>query len=362
MTRIPSNDEIYIGRFWSPIEGDQIECELCPRACKLSEGQRAFCFVRQNQGGEMVLTTYGRSSGFCIDPIEKKPLNHFYPGSSVLSFGTAGCNLGCKFCQNWSISKAREWERLSERALPGDIAAAAERHACKSVAFTYNDPVIFAEYAIDVAAACRERGIRTVAVTAGYLTEQARPEFFAAMDAVNVDLKAFRESFYHTLTFSHLEPVLDSLRYLRNETDIWFEVTTLLIPGHNDDDESLHRQCEWFVRQLGPEVPLHFSAFHPDYRMRDVEATPPATLQRARTLAKSHGIRHVYTGNVHDLASQSSYCAACDALLIERDWYALGTYRLTPEGSCPDCGQALAGRFDAAKGAWGAKRLPVVLS
>ena len=355
------SDQAHVGRYWKPIEGERILCELCPRACKLSDGQRAFCFVRQNVGGEMVLTTYGRSSGFCIDPIEKKPLNHFYPGTSVLSFGTAGCNLGCKFCQNWSISKAREWDRVADRAGPEAIAEAAVRGGCKSVAFTYNDPVIFAEYAIDVASACRERGIATVAVTAGYITDQARPEFFAAMDAVNVDLKAFTELFYHKLTYSHIQPVLDTLVYLRHETDVWFEVTTLLIPGKNDSPEEIARECDWFVTNLGPEVPLHFSAFHPDFKMSDIEATPSATLSRARQQALSAGIKHVYTGNVHDVDGQSTYCAQCNELLIERDWYTLGSYRIDPD-TCPSCGHRLAGRFGVTKGSWGSRRLPVTIA
>ena len=263
------------GRYWTTLDDGRVHCQLCPRECKLAEGQRAFCFVRQNVEGKMVLTTYGRSSGFCIDPIEKKPLNHFYPGSSVLSFGTAGCNLGCKFCQNWSISKARQWDRVADIALPDAIAAAAEQYQCTSVAFTYNDPVIFAEYAIDVARSCRDVGIKTVAVTAGYITDVARPEFFAAMDAVNVDLKGFTESFYWKTTSGRLQPVLDTLRYLRHETDVWLEVTTLIIPGHNDAVDDISRQCDWFLSTLGDQVPLHFSAFHPDFRMRDVPATPP---------------------------------------------------------------------------------------
>lgn len=357
-----SSDTPYIGRYWSPTEDGRILCQLCPRHCRLAEGQRAFCYVRQNVGGQMVLTTYGRSSGFCIDPIEKKPLNHFYPGTSVLSFGTAGCNLGCKFCQNWGISKAREWDRLAERAGPEAIAEAALRHGCKSVAFTYNDPVIFAEYAIDVAAACRDRGIRTVAVTAGYITAEARPAFFAAMDAVNVDLKAFHDDFYRKVTLSRLQPVLDTLRYLREETDVWLEVTTLLIPGHNDGADEIDRECEWFARTLGPEVPLHFSAFHPDFRMLDVPATPPETLQRARAQALGHGIRHVYTGNVDDAEGQSTYCAKCAALLIERRWYTLGSYRITAQGTCGACGHPVAGRFDVRPGRWGTRRLPIAVS
>jgi len=352
--------EHYIGRYWTPAADGKILCELCPRECRVGEGQRAFCFVRQNVAGEMVLTTYGRSSGFCVDPIEKKPLNHFYPGTSVLSFGTAGCNLGCRFCQNWDISKAKEFDRLADVATPEAIAEAAERSQCTSVAFTYNDPVIFAEYAIDTARECRSRGIKTVAVTAGYIHDKARSEFFAAIDAANVDLKAFTQEFYHKLTYAHIEPVKRTLRYLRNETDVWFEVTTLLIPGKNDSVEEIDRLCDWFVGELGEEVPLHFTAFHPDFKMPDIPRTPAATLQRARKQAIAHGIKHVYTGNVHDADSQSTYCANCGCLLIERDWYTLGDYRIR-DGACSQCGHGVAGRFADDKGDWGARRLRVVI-
>jgi pyruvate formate lyase activating enzyme len=334
---------------------------LCPRACRVRDGQRAFCFVRQNVGGEIVLTTYGRSSGFCIDPIEKKPLNHFYPGSSVLSFGTAGCNLGCKFCQNWSISKAREFDRLADLAGPSEIADAAVRAGADSVAFTYNDPVIFYEYALDVAAACRERGVKTVAVTAGYITDVARPSFFAAMDAANVDLKAFTERFYREVTSGHLQPVLDTLLHLR-ETDVWFEITTLLIPGQNDSDAELAAECEWLAANLGAEVPLHFTAFHPDFKMTDIERTPAATLRRARQHALDAGLAHVYTGNVHDVDGGSTYCAGCGGLLIERDWYQLGRFRLDPSSNrCPDCDHLLAGRFAGPPKDWGPRRLRVLI-
>jgi pyruvate formate lyase activating enzyme len=346
------------GRWWTMLPDGRIECRLCPRLCKLNEGQRGFCFVRQRLRDRMVLTTYGRSSGFCVDPIEKKPLNHFLPGTSVLSFGTAGCNLGCRFCQNWDISKAREWDKLADAASPKQIALAAERLGCRSVAFTYNDPVIFAEYAIDVADACRERGIKPVAVTAGYITDDARPEFYQHMDAANVDLKGFTDAFYHRLCFAQLRPVLDTLKYLRHETNAWFEVTTLLIPGENDSDVELHHAAEWFMENLGPDVPWHFTAFHPDFKMLDKPRTPPATLTRAREIARSKGLHYVYTGNVHDREGGSTWCPGCGELLIERDWYELGKWKLE-DGRCRSCGYEIAGVFEEQCGDWGARRVPV---
>jgi len=351
----------YPGRWWTRLEDGRIECRLCPRFCRLNEGQRGFCFVRQRSGDRIVLTTYGRSSGFCVDPIEKKPLNHFLPGTSVLSFGTAGCNLGCRFCQNWDISKAREWDKLADVASPEQIALAAQRLGCRSVAFTYNDPVIFAEYAIDVAQACRERGIKAVAVTAGYITDEARPEFYRHMDAANVDLKAFTDAFYHRLCFAQLGPVLDTLKYLRCETNVWFEVTTLLIPGENDSDAELHRATEWFAENLGPDVPWHFTAFHPDFKMLDKPHTPTATLARARQIAHSKGLHYVYTGNIHDIKGGSTWCPVCGELLIERDWYELGEWNLE-DGKCRSCGHAIPGRFEVRPGKWGARRLPVKLA
>ncbi len=347
------------GRYWQRLPDGRVQCDVCPRECKLNDGQRGLCFVRANDGGKMVLTTYGRSSGFCVDPIEKKPLNHFLPGTPILSFGTAGCNLTCKFCQNWDISKAREIDRLNDAADPDMIARAAVQLGCRSVAFTYNDPVIFLEYAVDVAKACHARGLKTVAVTAGYINPEARAEFYAHMDAANVDMKAFTEDFYHRLCGAHLEAVKDTLVYLRHETDVWFEVTTLLIPGENDSPEEIDAQSRWMMEALGPDVPLHFSAFHPDWKMRDKDNTPPATLTRARDIAVKNGLRYVYTGNVHDPAGGSTYCSGCGALLIGRDWYELSTWALTPEGHCRECGTPLPGRFEASPGTWGRKRQPV---
>jgi pyruvate formate lyase activating enzyme len=348
-------------RYWSRLDDGRLLCELCPRACRLRPGQRGLCFVRAATEDGVVLTGYGRASGFCIDPIEKKPLAHFLPGSAVLSFGTAGCNLACNFCQNWDISKSRELDRLMDSAGPQDIAQAALRSGARSVAFTYNDPVIFLEYAVDVARACRAQGLRTVAVTAGYVHPEPRREFFAHMDAANVDLKAFTERFYREHTKSALQPVLDTLVYLARETDVWVEITTLLIPGENDSDDELDALTRWVRAELGADVPLHFSAFHPDYRMRDKPDTPPATLARAREIGLRNGLRHVYVGNVHDPARQSTYCPTCGERVIERDWYQLGRWRLTDAGECRACGTRLAGVFDGPPGTWGRRRLPIRL-
>ncbi len=350
------------GKYWHALDDGRIQCDLCPRDCKLQEGQRGACFVRMREDNQIVLTTYGRSSGFCIDPIEKKPLNHFYPGSSVLSFGTAGCNLACKFCQNWDISKSRDMDRLMDQASPETIALAAQQQGCQSVAFTYNDPVIFAEYAMDTADACHARGISTVAVTAGYIHDAARREFFGKMDAANVDLKAFSEDFYFKLTGSQLQPVLDTLIYLKHETDVWFEITTLLIPGKNDSDEELEAMCSWIMRQLGPDVPLHFSGFHPDYKLAELPPTPSATLVRARDIALRAGLHYVYTGNVHHLEGDTTFCPGCHAPLIVRDWYVINDYRLTADGRCSHCNTSIAGRFDARPGHFGRQRIPIAIS
>jgi len=349
-------------RYWHRLDDGRTQCDVCPRYCKLHEGQRGLCFVRANHGGEIVLTTWGRSSGYCVDPIEKKPLNHFLPGTPVLSFGTAGCNLACKFCQNWDISKSREMDTLMDRADPETIARAAQRLGCRSVAYTYNDPTIFMEYAIDVARACREHGIRSVAVTAGYMCDEPRREFYRHMDAANVDLKGFTEDFYWKVTGAHLKPVLDTLVYLKHETNVWFEITTLLIPGLNDSNEELDAMTRWGMANLGPDVPWHFTAFHPDWKMTDNRPTPPATLARARRIAMDNGMRYVYTGNVHDEDGGSTYCHGCGTKLIGRDWYVLTAWNLDESGKCRQCGTPLAGVFEAAPGNWGARRQPVRLA
>jgi pyruvate formate lyase activating enzyme len=349
-------------RYWHQTGDGRVQCDVCPRACRLHEGQRGFCFVRKRQQDAIVLTTYGRSSGYCVDPVEKKPLNHFLPGSAVLSFGTAGCNLGCRFCQNWDISKSRETDTLADQATPAAIARTAARLGCRSVAFTYNDPVIFLEYAIDVADACHQAGLKAVAVTAGYMCAEPRREFFRHIDAANVDLKGFTGDFYRRICLSGVDPVLETLLYLRHETGVWLEITNLLIPGLNDSDAEIDAMTRWVAGQLGPDVPVHFTAFHPDFKMRDRPPTPPETLTRARRIATGNGLRYAYTGNVHDPAGQSTRCHQCGALVIERDWYRLGAWRLAGDGRCVNCETPLAGVFDGPPGTWGPRRLPVKIT
>ena len=346
-------------RYWHTIDEDRVQCDVCPRLCRLHEGQRGLCFVRMNHGGRLLLDTYGRSSGFCIDPIEKKPLNHFLPGSAVLSFGTAGCNLTCRFCQNWDISKSRETDTLCDEASPDAIAETALRHGCSSVAYTYNDPVVFLEYAVDVAAACRQRDIRNVAVTAGYISTDAREEFFSSMDAANVDLKAFTQDFYHDVCGGDLETVLDTLLYIRQHTSVWLELTNLVIPGLNDTDDEIDRMTRWIARMLGADTPLHFTAFHPDHRMRDRSATPVITLRRARDIGRKNGLRHVYTGNVGDTDGSRTLCHGCGNPIITREGYDITDWALDSSAACRVCGTLCAGVFTATPGRWGSRRQPL---
>jgi pyruvate formate lyase activating enzyme len=347
-------------KYWHRLDDGRIQCDLCPRYCRLHEGQRGFCFVRACEDDAIVLKTYGRSSGFCVDPIEKKPLNHFLPGTPVLSFGTAGCNLGCKFCQNWDISKSREIDTLADEASPELIARAAHTLDCASVAFTYNDPVIFHEYAVDVAHACRAAGVRTVAVTAGLVCPEPREEFYRVMDAANIDLKAFRDDFYRKVCAGELQPVLDTLVYVKHETETWLEITNLLIPGHNDTTEELDAMTKWIVAELGPDVPVHFSAFHPDWRMMDTPATPLRTLQRARRIAMDNGVRYAYTGNVFNPEGDTTCCHECGKVIIGRSGYSLTAWSVV-RGRCAYCGTPCAGVFEKDHGRWGSRRLPVRL-
>ena len=338
--------------------GERLICDLYPRHCALCPGERGFCFVRENRDGRIVSTTYGRSTGFCVDPIEKKPLHQFYPGTPVLSFGTAGCNLGCTFCQNWTTSRSRDVEAACEQAAPKAIAAAAKRLGCRSVAFTYNDPIIWAEYAIDTARACRDVGIKTVAVTSGYITADARADFFQPIDAANVDLKGFTDRFYREYCAGRLQPVLDTLRWLVRETETWVEITNLIIPGANDSPDELREMCRWIAAELRPDVPLHFSAFHPTFELTDRDATPPATLRTAHDIAREAGLHYVYIGNVHDPERQQTYCPGCGRAVIRREGYTIEGFDLR-DGCCVHCGVMIAGRFAAAAGTWGNRRMPI---
>jgi len=344
-------------RFWEAENDGRLRCTLCPRLCTLRDGQRGMCFVRMRQGDRMVLDTYGRSTGFCIDPIEKKPLNHFLPGTPVLSFGTAGCNLACKFCQNHEISKSREVDSLAHEAAPEKIAEVARAEGCAAVAFTYNDPVIFHEYALDTAAACREAGVKSVAVTAGYICDKPRAEFFGAMDAANIDLKGFTERFYRKLTGAEIAPALETIAYAVQETDCWVELTTLLIPGENDSAAELEALSTWVMETCGPNVPVHFTAFHPNHRMLSHDRTPLETLLRARDVARQAGLGHVYIGNAHHRDAQSSYCSGCGDRVIGRDWHALSEWKLDDFGGCVTCGSRFPGVIDGPPGRWGRKRL-----
>ena len=353
---VPAN---YPGRYWHLLQDGRIQCDLCPRYCRLRDGQRGLCFVRWRRGGEILLTTYGRSSGFCIDPVEKKPLYHFLPGTPVLSFGTVGCNLACKFCQNWDISKAKESDRLQETASPESIAQAAAENGCNSVAFTYNDPVIFLEYAVDTARACNETGIRTIAVSAGYICAEPREEFFRHMDAANIDLKSFNKAFYRKLCGGRLEPVLETLEFLARETSVWLEITNLVIPGENDSDTDIDRMTQWIADRLGVDVPLHFSAYHPAWKMTGPSTTPLSTLRRARRIAQQNGLRHVYTGNVYDPGGASTNCPSCSGVVVSRNGYRLEEWNLFVTGGeahCQHCGEAVAGEFAHRPGAWRSRR------
>jgi pyruvate formate lyase activating enzyme len=332
-------------RYWEPDPSGRIRCTLCPRDCRIGEGQPGFCYIRQNRGGRLFTLGYGRSTGFAIDPVEKKPLAHFHPGATVLSFGTAGCNLGCRFCQNWDISRAKLEQRRSQDWTPDGVVELALEAGAPGIAFTYNDPIIWAEFAVDVAKAAHARGLFTVFVTNGYVGEQAREEIFAHMDAANVDLKAFTDRFYARLTLSHLAPVLETLEWLARATRVWLEVTNLLIPGENDAPAETRGLAEWMVARLGADVPLHLTGFHPAFKMLDLPPTPARTLARAREIAREAGLRYVYTGNIHDPEGQSTYCPGCGAKVIERDWHAVRATALAGD-ACAACGTRIAGRFE----------------
>lgn len=337
--------ELKEAKWWEPAAKAKIKCTLCPRYCTLSDGQHGFCFIRKNIGGKLYSIGYGKPIGFAIDPVEKKPLNHFYPGTGILSFGTAGCNLGCKFCQNWSMSKAKFDDMNSMETTPEEVIQLAKKHEVNAIAFTYNDPTIFGEFVIDVSKLAKAEGIKTVMVTSGYIDKEARKDVYKYIDAANVDLKAFTEIFYKKLTLSNLEYVLDTLKWLRNETNIWFEITTLLIPDENDSSEEIRKECEWIVKELGNEIPVHFTAFHPDFKMLDKPQTPASTLERARSIALDMGLKYCYIGNVRSPEGQTTYCPNCGKKLIIRSWHSILENNLQ-NSSCRFCGESIPGVFN----------------
>jgi len=337
-------------RYWHTRDDGRVECDLCPRHCAMRDGQSGFCSVRRNRGGALELTAYGHPSGLAVDPIEKKPLYHVTPGARVLSFGTVGCNLACRFCQNWELSTARETAGRGRAISPEALVATAVANGCRGIAYTYNDPVIFAEYAIDIAEAAHDAGLLNIAVTAGYIESVPRAEFFAHMDAANVDLKSIDPAFYRTITGGRLDVVQDTLRYLAHETDVWVEVTNLVVPGLNDSDDGITRLARWVITELGPDVPLHLSAFHPSHRMLDVPPTPASKLRRARQLAIDTGLRFVYTGNIADSDGSTTWCWNCHQPLIERRGFEVVRRRIDADGRCPACGTVIPGWWTASRG------------
>lgn len=344
MNFFKKNKDLVEAKWWEETDSGKILCTLCPRYCKIGEGQPGFCYIRQNHNGKLYTLGYAKPTGFAIDPIEKKPLNHFLPGTTILSFGTAGCNLGCKFCQNWSMSKAKIDDINSLDARPEEVVKLAKKSGTPSIAYTYNDPTIFGEYVIDISKLAREENIKSVMVTAGYIDKDARKDVYKYIDAANVDLKAFTEDFYWKKTSSHLADVLDTLVWLKNETDVWIEITTLLIPDENDSSLEIKAECDWILENLGDNVPLHFTAFHPDFKMKDKDYTPEYTLLQAREIALTSGIKHCYVGNVHNREGQATYCPKCGEILIRRDWHTVISDKLV-NGRCNNCNTNIEGVF-----------------
>jgi pyruvate formate lyase activating enzyme len=343
-TKILSKDEsLHEARWWETEPNGKVHCYLCPRHCHIGEGQAGFCFIRANEGGKLYSLGYAHPAALQIDPIEKKPLNHFLPGTRVFSMGTAGCNMGCFFCQNWDISKSRSDQVHSSHMPPEDVVQLAIRSGCPSIAFTYNEPTIWGEYVIDICAAAKEYGINTVMVSNGYITYDSFHDIYDHIDAANIDLKAFTESFYGRVTLTHLQPVLETLQWLKNETNVWFELTNLMIPTLNDDPTETRKLAEWVLKHLGPDVPLHFTAFHPDFKLRDKPKTPPETLHNARAVAQDVGLHYVYEGNISSDGAHTS-CSSCGTLLIRRSWHHVEENRLK-DGACPNCGLAIPGRW-----------------
>jgi pyruvate formate lyase activating enzyme len=347
---LQKTEGLHEARWWeaepggNPATAGRVHCYLCPRHCHIGEGQAGFCYIRANEGGKLYSLGYAHPAALQIDPIEKKPLNHFMPGTKIFSMGTAGCNMGCFFCQNWDISKSRSDQVNSSYIPPEDVVLLAIRNGCPSIAFTYNEPTIWGEYVIDICKAAKEHGLNTVMVSNGYITYEAFHDIYDHIDAANIDLKAFTENFYGKITLTHLQPVLDTLKWLKNETNVWFEITNLMIPTLNDAPAESRQLAEWILENLGPDVPLHFTAFHPDFKLQDKPRTPAETLHAARRIALEAGLHYVYEGNIYSDGA-NTVCPSCKELLVERSWHSVMKNRVTGEGRCPKCGYAVAGRW-----------------
>jgi pyruvate formate lyase activating enzyme len=327
---------------WWVRENGRIHCYLCPRDCRIGDGQAGFCYIRKNVGGTLYSTAHSQPCAIQVDPVEKKPLFHFMPGKRIYSLGTAGCNMGCKFCQNWEISKSKSDQVRAVRLTPEEAVTEAMEYGCPLIAYTYNEPTIWAEYVIDIARVAQRFGIRSVMVTNGYITPQALHDVYRWIDAANVDLKAFTEDFYAKITLTHLKPVLETLQELRR-MNVWVEITTLLIPTLNDEPSEIRQICGWILDHLGDEVPLHFTAFHPDFRLRDLPRTSPETVLTARRIAMQAGLKYVYSGNILSPEGANTNCPSCRTLLINRTWHKVQENHLV-SGNCP-CGQAIPGVF-----------------
>ena len=337
--------KLHEARWWEILPDGKVHCYLCPRHCHIGEGQSGFCFIRAPRGGKLYNLGYAHPAAIQVDPIEKKPLNHFLPGTTILSLGAAGCNMGCFFCQNWDISKSKADQVHSSYLEPETVVLAAIEHQCPSIAFTYNEPTIWGEYVIDTSRIAHAYGLKTVMVTNGYITREALFDVYEHVDAANVDLKAYTEDFYAKLTLSHLQPVLDTLKTLRHETNVWIEITNLIIPSLNDSQEETKELCGWMLENLGDDVPLHFTAFHPDFKLRNKPGTPPETLHRARQLARERGLKYVYEGNILS-GGADTMCPGCGRVLISRSWHRVSEVRVQPDGTCQHCGARISGHFE----------------
>jgi len=327
--------------YWERLPGKEVRCTLCARACLLAEGARGHCRVRANFGGTLRTLVYGKPLSRAIDPIEKKPVFHFLPGSRILSIATAGCSLRCRFCQNWQISQAYPEDAPHIDWSPEQVVAAAVKHRCPSIAFTYTEPTVFYEYMLDTAKLAHAKGIKTVWVTCGYLNEKPLVELSKYLDGANVDLKGFSEKYYNEYCGASLQPVLDTLKVLRRER-VYFEITNLVVPGGNDSPEMIREMCEWIRDELGADTPLHFSRYHPDHLMKRPGPTPLSTLVMARDIAREVGIEHVYIGNVTGGGGETTQCPKCHEELIVRERYRL-LKNVVREGRCPKCGARLPG-------------------